>query len=161
MTLPSLVSLSDFKGDWNAYEEALYEIFMADLVKAGLHFGTVRVTCKRHDEHAGRWFTFWHLIQEGEIEDDRTPDLRRCERLRWVRWVIENASTHSEIDVWENVRGTNRNILLWFREEYLVVLAERRDYLLLKTAYCTNQSGRVRKLRKERDHFHNKQDDEV
>ncbi len=42
--------------------------------------------------------------------------------------MIESAATHPEIDEWQNSRGTETNRLLWYREEYLVVLAERRDY---------------------------------
>ena len=87
------------------------------------------------------------------MEDDRTPDLRRCERIRWVRWVIENGDAHPEIDEWQNTRKNEVNTLLWFREEYLVVLAQRQDYWLLRTAYCTEKSGRIRQLRKERDAF--------
>ena len=104
-------------------------------------------------ETAGRWALFWHLVQEGRVEDDRTPDLRRCERLRWVRWEIENAPTHPEIDDWQNNRGNETSTLLWYREEYVVVLAQRRNYWLLKTAYCTDQPHRVRLLRQERDNF--------
>ena len=50
-------------------------------------------------------------------------------------------------------RGTEVNTLLWFREEYLVVLAQRQGYWLLRTAYCTDKSGRIKQLRKERDAF--------
>ena len=57
------------------------------------------------------------------------------------------------MDEWQNRRGTEVNTLLWFREEYLVVLARRQDYWLLKTAYCTEKSGRVRQLQRERDDF--------
>ena len=87
------------------------------------------------------------------VEDDRTPDLRRCERIRWVRWVIQNAPTHAEIDEWQNTRGTEVNTLLWFREEYLVVLARHQGYWLLRTAYCTEKSGRIRQLQRERGDF--------
>ncbi len=81
------------------------------------------------------------------------PDLRRCERIRWVRWVIENATSHAEIDIWQNTRVTEINTLLWLREEYLVVLGQRQGYWLLRTAYCTEKSGRIAQLRKERDAF--------
>lgn len=59
--------------------------------------------------------------------------------------------THAEIDMWQNTRGSEINTLLWFREEYLVVLGQRQDYWLLRTAYCTDKSGRIAQLRKERD----------
>lgn len=49
--------------------------------------------------------------------------------------------------------------LFWFREEFLVVLAERtrvRDgfqYMQLVTAYCTAEEHRRKKLREERDNW--------
>lgn len=151
MTPPELLP---FGGEWATYEAELHRIFVEEIAGGGLQFNGQRVGCRRHPEAAGRWASFWHLVQEGRVEDDRTPDLRRCERIRWVRWVIENAATHAEIDEWQNTRGTEVNTLLWFREEYLVVLAQRQGYWLLRTAYCTEKSGRIRQLRKERDTFH-------
>jgi hypothetical protein len=153
MTPPLLVSLSDYGGDWDRYETALHEIFMQEIVRGRLTLDGCRISCRRIPETGGRWASFWHLIQEGRIEDERTPDLRRCERLRWVRWVIENAETHPEISRWENTRKTEVNVLLWYRGEYLVVLSRRNEYLLLKTAYCTKHSGRIAALRREHDEF--------
>jgi hypothetical protein len=153
MTAPALIEFAAFNGDWAAYEAALYAVFQQQLAAGNLHFRGVRVGCRRHPEAAGRWASFWHLVQEGPVEDDRLPDLRRCERIRWIRWMIENADAHPDIEIWENTRGTEANILLWYREEYLVVLARRDGYLLLRTAYCTTQRGRIAKLRKERDAF--------
>jgi hypothetical protein len=153
MTPPDLVLFDAFGGDWAAYENELHRIFMEEIARGGIRFRDWPVNCRRIPEAGGRWASFWHLVQEGCIEDDRTPDLRRCERIRWVRWVIENAATHAEIDEWQNTRGTEVNTLLWYREEYLVVLAQRRDYWLLRTAYCTEKSGRIRQLHRERDAF--------
>ncbi len=153
MNPPDLLPFAAFGGDWAAYENELHRIFIAEIARGGLAFRGVRVNCRRLPEAAGRWASFWHLVQEGRVEDDRLPDLRLCERIRWVRWVIENAPTHAEIDEWQNTRGTEVNTLLWYREEYLVILAQRQGYCLLKTAYCTEKSGRIRQLRKERDAF--------
>jgi len=153
MIPPDLVPFSAFGGDWRAYEEALYDIFLREIAGGGPRFQGLRVNCRRIPEAGGRWASFWHLVQEGRIEDDRMPDLRRCERIRWVRWVIERADSHPDIGRWQNTRGTEINSLLWYREEYLVVLAQRRDYWLLRTAYCTVQTGRVAQLRRERDAF--------
>jgi hypothetical protein len=143
--------LLPFTGDWPTYEAMLYQLFFDELARGGLEFRGWQVQCRRRPEHAGKWAAFWHLVQEGPIEEQRTPDMRRCERLRWIRWVIEQAQAHSAIDEWQNTRQGERNTLLWFNEEYLVILAERSGYWLLKSAYCTDRSGRIAQLRKERD----------
>lgn len=148
---PDLVPFDAFGGDWRAYEAELHRIFMAEIARGGLLFRGWPVNCRRVPETSGRWASFWHLVQEGRAEDDRTPDLRRCERIRWVCWVLQNAAGHPEIDEWQNKRRAETNTLLWYREEYLVVLARRRNYWLLKTAYCTERSGRIAQLRRERD----------
>lgn len=153
MNPPDLVWFAAFDGHWPAYETELYRIFVAEIARGGIEFDGLPVNCRRLPEAAGGWASFWHLVQEGRVEDDRLPDLRRCERIRWVRWVIENAAAHTEIDVWRNMRGAEVNTLLWFREEYLVVLGQRQGYWLLRTAYCTDKSGRIAQLRKDRDAF--------
>lgn len=151
MSVPALLP---FGGDWEAYETQLYAIFLAEIAHGGLTFRGDRVSCRRLPETEGKWAAFWHLIQQGKVEDDRLPDLRRCERLRWVKYMIESWNTDNDIQWWENKRGAETNILLWYREEYLVIIARRDGYWLLKSAYETNQSHRVRTLRTERDRFH-------
>ena len=148
---PDLVSFSGFGGDWKAYETALYRIFREEIADGSLRFRGLPVRCRRRPETGGRWAAFRHLVQEGQAEEDRTPDLRRCERIRWIRWMIENGETHPTIDEWQNTRRTETNTLLWYREDYLVVLTRRRNYWLLKTAYCTERRGRIEQLRRERD----------
>lgn len=58
-------------------------------------------------------------------------------------WVIQSAVAHPEIDEWRNSRGKEVNTLLWYREEYLVILGRRNGYWLLRSAYCTDKSGRI------------------
>jgi hypothetical protein len=97
MNPPDLLPFAAFGGNWAAYETELHRIFIADLANGVVQYGGLRVGCRRHPEAAGRWASFWHLVQEGRVEDDRLPDLRRCERIRLVRWVIENALTHGQV----------------------------------------------------------------
>lgn len=113
------------------------------------------VAVRRIPETKGKGFGFWHCISTGEDEDDRTPDLERCKRIAWIRALIENAD-HPDIDCWSNTRGREKCWLLWFREEYLVVLAERNGYYLLKTGYCTVRARYIEKLRRERDDYQEK-----
>ena len=151
MNPPGLLLFQDFGGDWSRYEKELNRVFTEKIVRGGLRFQNQRVSCRRIPETKGRWASFWHLIQEGHEEDERVPDLRRCERLPWIPWVIRNAESHPEIHKWQNTRRRETNTLLWYREEYLVVLSRRENYWLLKTAYVTEGEYRIIRLRKERD----------
>jgi len=140
-----------FEGDWGRYQRQLSDVFSRELSNGNPVFRGIRVSCQRRPETDGEWFAFWHLISEGHVEDERIPDMRRCERLPWVRWIIDHADNDNEIDVWEYQNRRAKNIYLWYREEYLVVLSRRNGYFLLKTAFCTPQDGYKRKLRRQRD----------
>jgi hypothetical protein len=102
----------------------------------------------------GKEAGFWHCILGGK--EGANVEIPRMERIRWVRAVIEHADD-PQVDVWMARRGSDQHWCLWFREEYLVVLAERtrkRDgfrYWQLVTAYDTPEEHRKRKLRRERD----------
>ncbi len=154
MIPPNLMPFSSFGGEWEKYLEALYDIFERDIVNHDLQFRGTLVSARRHPEYDGKRFAFWHMISEGNVEDERLPDMRRCERLPQVRWIIENADTVDAIDIWEQTRGREKNWVLWYEEYYLVVLAQRSGFYLLKTAFCTDRNHRVRKFRKERDAYY-------
>lgn len=155
--LPRLILLSDYEGDWYGYVNAIYKRFEEDLLTNQPRYNEKWVRCRRDPIYDGKYAGFWHCVSEGKDEVNRTPDLRRCERIGWVRAVIVNADSASEVHSWKNERQGEVRNLLWFREEYLVVLAERtrnRDgfqYLQLITAHHTPEESRKRKLRAERD----------
>jgi len=144
-----LPPLFKFKGNWPLYLNALYELFKADFIEAKPQFRGRRIGLKRHPMSEGKEATFWHLVQEGPVEESRLPDLKRCERIRWPRPIIEN-SEDSTLRVWMNIRKGEARVLLFLEEEeYIVVLAERKGYLLLWTAYLVDKPHRKRKLLKE------------
>ncbi len=147
--LPPLMELSAYNGNWANYLDAVYDRFRADMLSSKLLFRGSRVSVRRIPETKGKGYGFWHCISEGEDEDDRIPDLERCKRIGWIRAVIENADA-PEVDCWNNRRGRETHWLLWFREEYLVVLAERKEYYLLKTGYYP-KGRRIERLRAERN----------
>ena len=71
----------------------------------------------------------------GSTEDERTPDFRRCERIRWPAPIIEH-SLAPELKVWAEPKGKNQRIHIWFESEsYLVVLDDRGEYILPWTAF--------------------------
>lgn len=147
--LPELMPLDAFGGNWERYVEAVYLIFKQDFVDSKPMFQGCRFGLKKHPVIQGKEYTFWHFVSEGSEEENRLPDLRRCERIKWPRPIIENESD-SCVKVWRNKRGRNRYILLWYESlEYLVVLADRGSYMLPWTAYLVTRNHNKNKLRRE------------
>lgn len=144
--LPALEELKAYGGDFARYLEAIYQIFCTDFVESKPVFAGKRLGLKRHPVIQGKEATFWHMISEGNDEAERLPDLRRCERIRWPRPIIENAAD-ATLKVWREPNGSGHRILIWFAEaEYLVVLDERKDYILPWTAYPVEREHQQRKL---------------
>ncbi len=151
--LPPLVLFSDYGGVWASYLDAIYDYFKQDFVDSKPVFQGRRLGLKRHPLAHGKEATFWHMIQEGAVEEDRTPDFRRCERIRWPRPIIEHDGD-SAIKVWANQRRGEQRICLWFEQEnYLVILADRGEYILPWTAYLVEQPHRQRKLQREYEEY--------
>jgi hypothetical protein len=151
--LPPLVLFSDHGGDWNRYLDTLYAWFKQDFIDSTPVFQGRRLGLKRRPIAQGKEATFWHMIQEGEGEEERTPDFRRCERIRWPKPIIER-DTDPAIRVWRNLRGREERVCLWLvQENYLVILADRGDYILPWTAYLVEQPHRQRKLQREYEEY--------
>lgn len=155
--LPELVVLADFDGDWDQYIDAVYDWYLRDLGGKRVLFRGKPIALRHHPPSKGKGSGFWHCTQEGAIEEDRTPDLERCKRIRWIKAIIENSNEEC-VDYWQEVRGSEINHLLWWRETYLIVLAERGDdgnggpeVYLLKTAYLITREHQKRKKRASRD----------
>ncbi len=151
--LPPLVFFSDYSGNWEAYLEAIYDYFKQDFVDSKPMFRGMRLGLKRHPMEQGKEATFWHMIQQGKHEDERIPDFRRCERIRWPRPIIEH-NEEGTIKVWWNKRKGGQRICLWFeQEDYLVILADRGNYILPWTAYLVKKPHQQRKLQKEYEKY--------
>ena len=79
----------------------------------------------------------------------RATDLRRCERIRWPRPVIELADEKG-LRIWVGVKKNEERIHIWVVEEdYVVVLADRKTYLLPWTAFLVTRGHTRRKLENE------------
>lgn len=153
--LPALLMLEDSKGDWNLYLERLHQQFLQDFVETLPSWPGKRVGLKRHPEYDGKSATFWHMISEGKSEVDRTPDMRRCERIAWPRPVMDEfddtppSSTACKTLWWKEQRRSETRYLLALDDfSYVVVVADRGDFVLPWTAYTVEYGHRRNKLRK-------------
>jgi len=151
--LPPLVLFESFDGNWDRYLIAIYSIFQHDFVENSPSFRGKKLALKRHPLVEGKEATFWHLISDGKVEEDRVPDMRRCERIRWPRPIID-IGAEPALKVWSNERKGEKRICLWVEEcDYVVILACRKTYLLLWTAYLAQLPHQKRKLQHEYETF--------
>lgn len=147
--LPDFVTLSEYDGNWDEYCDALYAIFHRDFVASKPQNTPKPFRLKRHPVYDGKEATFWHLISDGENEEDRTPNMRRCERIAWPRPIIEAMGTN-RIKFWLSKRKSSLRPTLAIEDfSYVVVLEEREDYLMLWTAYFVEFPSRRAKLERE------------
>ena len=157
--LPDLIYLDDCGGDWEWYLDTLYRAFVADFVNSKPTWPGKRVVLKRYPEYQGKGATFWHMISEGDQEVERIPDLRRCERIRWPRPIIDaypnhNPTPNDRLYWWKSKRRhEERYVLALLDFSYVVVVADRGDYVMPWTAYTVGQQHRRDKLRRECDDF--------
>jgi hypothetical protein len=130
---------------WDDYIEGLYGLYLKTVVRAELVFRGLPVRCQFRPETFGKHFAFWHMMQEGRIENDRTIDPERCRRLLWIGWLInESRASDPRIRVFrQNPRNGEISWVIWLDEQdYAVILWERKDYFLLKTAFMVKPHKR-------------------
>jgi len=160
--LPELLLFNeDANGIWNDYVDLVYTVFRDSFITSQPKFMNKWVRCRRDPLTQGREAGFWHCISEGKDEINRTPDIRRCERIKWVRAILDHIED-DRIDVWVIKDHSDLRHAIWFDECYLIILAERgrlvdgsSRYYQLITAYCTEQEHRKQKLRIQRDNSKN------
>ena len=149
LALPAKIAYDDFDGDFVSFLESVYAIFKRDFVDSKPFFRGVRIALKKYPLVMGKEYTFYHITHEGKDEQNRVPSIPRMECIPYPRYLIER-SEHPYLKVWTNIRKNEERILIYHeRAEYLVVLANRGNYILLWTAYVVDKPHMRRKLMKE------------
>lgn len=148
--LPGLFTLQDCSGQWNQYEEELFRQFREDWVDSRPSLRGRPVGHSSSPVAKGRPEAFWHLIQRTDKEaDERIPDLRRCERLRWARALINAVGSRTDVVTWREHRQKGMQELIALDDfSYVVILAVRgKNKVFLMTAYPVDREkrGRLRK----------------
>lgn len=149
LSFPELILLESYQGNFGNYFDAVYAIFEGHFIKAQPRFDGVKVTAPRYPEVDGRSRTFYHITHEGDVEQNREPDLRRMERIRFPKYKIES-HPHPELLVWEKQIGRDTRIHILNKEQcYLLVLTRRDGYFLLWTAFYIERRHTMDKKIKE------------
>ncbi len=155
--LPCLEQFNDYAGDWGKYEAVLYEIFKRDFIDTKPNFEDKQVNIRRQPMVNDKEEAFIHITHQDYNKDgERLPDMRRCERIRWVRSFIEKYNCDSSqcsdcdgVKVWEEDKqpkwGGNRIHLLLEEERFMVVIERKNTYFQLVTAFYFEQDHSLRK----------------
>lgn len=156
ITLPDIVCLNDFGGDYDAFIDAVYAIFERDFVKYRPIFRGKKLALKHHPEYQGRAYTFYHMTHQGSDEQNRTPDLRRCERISYAKPVIENCDKWN-LKIWPQIRDGKHRVCIWLEVEgepdYFVILDVRENYILPWTAFVAEHKHQTRKKQREYEEY--------
>ena len=78
------------------------------------------------DIEDGKEKIFWHLTSRKiDNADDRMPDLRRCERLPWVRPIIDQPG-QPEVLAWDHEEGDGSiRTYVWLEDFDFVVIMKK------------------------------------
>ena len=155
LTLPNLVFLDDFGGDFSLYDQAVYDVFKKDFIISRPTFNGTKLKLKKHPYVDGKEYTYYHFTHSGDDEKERIPDFRRMERMPYPRPIIDN-SGHKDLRVWRNKRKNKERILILNEiKQYLVILEDRGDYILPWTAYYVEYPSQIKRLIKEYESYIN------
>ncbi len=150
--LPKIICLEDYGGNYRAYIDAVYEVFERDFIRHKTTFGSHKLSLKYNPIFQDRAYTFYHMTHKGEIELDREPDLRRCERMPWARPSIENVSSWN-LKFWRQSRQRSNNrvciALETCSDTYFIILEVRKTFVLLWTAFLSEYRHQTHKKLKE------------
>lgn len=156
--LPDSILFSDFGGDWPSFIEEVYSEFKKNFIDSKPQYLGKNVDIIHQTIFDGKERSFWHIVSEGNCCDkDRTPDIRRCEKVTHVRPLIEHTDNSCQhYLVWQKFHDkTSKNrIYLWcVLDNLLVVLEDRKSHYKLITAFVVKEYN-VAYYKKEYDKYH-------
>lgn len=145
--LPRLFDVTQWSHDTH---DLLYEIFHKDFIQNPTHYLGQRIGFEKIIEE-GKEKAFWHITtREDKESGERFTDLRRCERLPWLKPILENAG-NPEILSWEYTEGDGViKVYVWLKDyDYVAIMKKtRKGFLILLTAFWVEHEYMKRALMK-------------
>lgn len=153
--LPSMITLEDYNGIWEDYNNALYEYFKTELLNSSLSFNGKKIRFRinpkeKNFEHSFIHLTCKHITGDYTDVNNRLFDPRRSEKITWIKPIIEhypcneNCEGCRKILYYEEYYKSNIRInLVFIDKKYKVILEERKNYILLITGYYLNYDKNI------------------
>lgn len=136
--------------EYYKYEKELYQIFRQMFFIDKVFFNGLPVRVKISPKYLEYETSFIHLTCKTESKDpkdlnDREPDLRRAERLHWIKIIIEKYPCLEKcvecegLLLYEEFYNGNesrvRTKIFFPKEQYIIILERRNAYYELITAF--------------------------
>ncbi|HEX7948883.1 MAG TPA: hypothetical protein VF494_00935 [Candidatus Limnocylindrales bacterium] len=152
--LPPLMLFGDHGSSWKRYIDALYKVYCDAFVNNKVRFRGGLVTVRWQPPEDGRGYTFNHITTGDEPGVGRVLDFRRCERIAWLKAMLE--ADESKVRIWETPRGARTHVVVALPDFsfaiYLDRVAGRGTYHLL-TAYHIESERKRERMQKEWEAF--------
>lgn len=136
--------------NYGEYEKDLYNVFRQMFFIDKVTFEGLPVKVKISPRYLEYETSFIHLTCKTESKDpkdlnDREPDLRRAERLHWIKLIIEKYPCLEKCinceglllykEYYNGNESRERTKIFFPKEQYIIVLEKRKDYYELITAF--------------------------
>lgn len=151
MSLPNWLPAMAVVNPWTDQTfDSLYQIFHKDFTSSKPSYDG-RIVWFFPQKEGGKELLFWHLTSKNDkVTGERLPDLRRSERLPWVRPLIDNHKQPETLD-WDYREGDGDiHTYIWLKDhDFVAILKKYKDgRRRIITSYFIDYNHKKSKLRK-------------
>lgn len=165
------------KVEATAIIDFLYSIFHRDFVAQRTNLaGSIWIDPESHRLDDGKEQSFWHLTtRSNEVPSrvngrtvmvkERLTDYRRCERLEWVKLIVDNHTSsnvhcfyHRESNVKKSIR-----LYLWAHQHDFVVILQKlgKSRSVLVTSFYVDHQGKREEYARRHKRYNSGNDPEL
>jgi hypothetical protein len=157
---PLLILLLDYPSR-GEFLDAILKLFISDFVTNTTKFRSQKIVLKKRPTN---WldgieydWTFHHIItKENQNNDDiREFSQDRAERIKFPKFYIDNhQSSLSNYKIWSRTKNNETKYYISDTNyDYLVILSQRKNYIMLLSAFPIETNHYKYKLKKEYEQY--------
>lgn len=162
---PQLVLMSGF-GSKDEFLEFVFKTFLGDFVHNITKFRGQKIFLRKRPTGSINGvdydWTFHHIITKENTRNNNIREFNqgRAERIQFPKFYVNQCQLlGSGFKIWS--RSKNNEIKYYIADnsfDYLVILSQRRDYIMLLSAFLVETDNYKYKLNKEYEHYKNQPD---
>ena len=137
--------------NWTQYLASLYDTYKANIPDMNFRFNGKPIKVNTNLNYNLQHVTFDHITTMGST--DRLYNEPRCERIVWVKDILGQMCTgcdylHIFRDYdWKS--ADKKRFIVWCTlEDYVIILEERKNIVMIISAYCVLYTGKKESLMK-------------